>query len=329
MAHEGDEKLRIKKITCILLLSTVVLTFLACVQEDTTYSVPNSNVVTVTEVPKDITPTVAPTKKPTNEPTKKPVKNDSSHKTTFEYKGNIYKIIKVDGGDLSGNRQTNVAVDIGFGDREYWALTNKHGQLVNVIADEIIPQDDNIEPVNTNGRYYTDEAKVPGVEHPDLDEGHVIADALGGVSNAYNITPQNSTLNRYGDQAYMEKVIRDAGGCKDFIATITYPDTKTQIPSNYRYEYVLKGNKIVDDFENVNPDEVNAFLTQAPTKAPSKDKKNDTLKEENDLSKVDTNGNGKVTIAEAKAAGYKMPIYSDHWLYLYMDDRDGDGMVGE
>jgi hypothetical protein len=24
-----------------------------------------------------------------------------------------------------------------------------------------------------------------------------------------------------------------------------------------------------------------------------------------------------------------MPIYSDHWLYPYMDDRDGDGMVGE
>ena len=48
-----------------------------------------------------------------------------------------------------------------------------------------------------------------------------------------------------------------------------------------------------------------------------------------DLSKVDTNGNGKVTIAEAKAAGYAMPITEDHWLYQYMDDRDGDGMVGE
>ena len=48
-----------------------------------------------------------------------------------------------------------------------------------------------------------------------------------------------------------------------------------------------------------------------------------------DLSSVDTNGNGKVTIAEAKAAGYSMPIFSDHWLYKYMDDRDGDGMVGE
>lgn len=345
MAHEGDDKLKNKKITGILLIAAVVFTFFACTQGTTTES--NNNTITVTEsptstisptetiteAPKEIAPTVTPTKEPTKEatkePTKKPAKNDSSQKTTFEYAGKTYKIIEVDGGDLSGDRQPNVAVDIGFGDRVYWALTNKHGQLVYVIANEIILQDDNTEPVNSNGRYYNDEAKVPGVKHPDLDEGHIIADSLGGVSNAYNITPQNSTLNRHGDQAYMEKVIRDAGGCDNFLATITYPDTKTQIPSKYRYEYVLKGNQIVDEFENVNPDEVNASPTQAPTKAPSKDKKNDAVKVENDLSKVDTNGNGKVTIAEAKAAGYKMPIYSDHWLYKYMDDRDGDGMVGE
>lgn len=53
-----------------------------------------------------------------------------------------YKRIEVDGGDLSGHREPKVAVDIGFGDREYWAFTNEHGQLVRVIADEIILQDD-------------------------------------------------------------------------------------------------------------------------------------------------------------------------------------------
>lgn len=33
--------------------------------------------------------------------------------------GILYKIIEVDGGDLSGDRQSNVAVDIGYGDRVY------------------------------------------------------------------------------------------------------------------------------------------------------------------------------------------------------------------
>lgn len=171
-----------------------------------------------------------------------------------------YKLIQVDGGDLSGYREANVVVDIGFGDREYYAFTNEYGQLVKVIAKEIILQDDLKEPVNSNGRYYSDEAKVPGVESSSLDEGHVIADSLGGVSNAYNITPQNSTLNRNGDQAYMEKVIRDAGGCTDFVAIITYKDTTTQIPRHYSFTYTIKGNVINDEFDNVNPDEYNDTL---------------------------------------------------------------------
>lgn len=165
-----------------------------------------------------------------------------------------YSVLTVDGGDLSGERQPNVKVDIGYGDREYWAYTNAYGQLVKVTAKEIILQDDRTEPVTSDGRYYHDEAKVPGVEQPDLDEGHVIADSLGGVSNTYNITPQDSILNRHGDQAYMEKVIRDAGGCTDFTAVITYPDTETQIPSHYDYTYTIHGEEIHDSFDNQNPE---------------------------------------------------------------------------
>jgi len=164
------------------------------------------------------------------------------------------KLISVYGGDLLGNRQSNVKVDVGFGEREYWAFTNEYGQLVVVIAENIVLQDDCSEPVNESGRYYPDEAKVPGTESPYLDEGHVIADCLGGVSNAYNITPQESTLNRHGDQAYMEAVIRQAGGCSQFVAIISYSDTKTQIPSHYSYTYMLKGNEINDEFDNVNPE---------------------------------------------------------------------------
>ena len=167
-----------------------------------------------------------------------------------------YKLIEVDGGNMSGYREPNVVVDIGFGDREYWAFTNEYGQLVRVIAAEIILQDDNTEPVKSSGRYYNDEAKVPGVERDDLDEGHIIADSLGGVSNAYNITPQNSTLNRHGDQAYMEKVIREAGGATNFEAIITYPNTETQIPSRYQYTYTLYNTtwEVIDSFPNKSPE---------------------------------------------------------------------------
>lgn len=277
----------------------------------------------VTIVPEKPTSSITPTSEPINE---------TIFRTSYQYNGKNYNIIEVDGGDLSGERLPNVAVDIGFGDREYWALTNEYGQLVYVIANKIIPQDETTEKVNANGRYFDDEAKVPGTERADLDEGHVIADSMGGVSNAYNITPQNSVLNRHGDQAYMEKVIRDAGGCENFLAVITYPDNDTQIPSHYHYEYEINGVTIIDDFDNVNPDEINETLTQSPepTKIETTESENiNIFNEKEELARIDKNGNGKVTIAEAKAVGYKMPIYSDHWLYKYMTDRDGDGMVGE
>lgn len=242
-----------------------------------------------------------------------------------------YKTITVDGSDMSGYREPNVRVDIGFGEREYWGFTNENGQLVRVIADEIILQDDATESVTSDGRYYSDEAKVPGVESSTLDEGHVIADSLGGVSNAYNITPQDSVLNRHGDQAYMERNIREAGGATDFEAIITYPDIETHIPSKYKYTYTILGNKVVDEYENVNPDEYNEQqgLTGAEKESVEPESAEPSTPVEGDISTVDTNGNEKVTIDEAKSAGYSMPITSDHWLYQYMRDTDNDGMVGE
>lgn len=118
---------------------------------------------------------------------------------------------------------------------------------------------------------------------------------------------------------------RDAGGVTDFEAIITYPDTETQIPSSYQYTYTLMGNEIIDTFDNVNPDEGNESLDLTDSESSEQTSSNTS----GDVSSVDTNGNGQVTIKGAKAAGFSIPITSDHWLYKYMDDRDGDGLVGE
>lgn len=287
----------------------------------------NESTSTLTKNSASLT-SASPSENKTNIPGKATVQEPSKPTEAVPTEGK-YKEIKVAGGDTSGTRKPMVVVDIGYGSRVYWAYTNKFGQLIRVTAKEIILQDAKTEPVLKNGRYYPDEAKVPGTERPDLDQGHVIADSLGGVSNAYNITPQNSVLNRHGDQAYMEKNIRDAGGCTNFEAIITYPNTKTQIPSHYRYTYTIKGNVIKDDFANVDPDEANKSLNEKPKETPKTTPKPSTTDKNHNIDSIDKNHNGKVSIAEAKAAGFKMPITKDHWLYKYMDDRDGDGMVGE
>lgn len=243
-----------KKILLGVIILSILSLFVDLEPKDTHISIEHpSEVETIEKKPAQ---TENPDKSITTE---KPVTDEESQ-TNDEY-----YLLTVDGGDISGNRQPNVKVDIGYGDRVYWAYTNEYGQLIKVTAEHVIPQDDNTEPVTSDGRYYHDEAKVPGTEQVDLDEGHIIADSLGGVSNAYNITPQNSTLNRNGDQAYMEKVIRDAGGCTDFTAIISYPNTRTQIPSHYDYTYTLKGEIIHDSFANKNP-EISEQTPETPEK---------------------------------------------------------------
>lgn len=245
------------------------------------------------------------------------------------------RVIEVDGGDTSGYREANVKVNIGHGNREYWAYTNEHGQLVKVTAKQIIVQDDATEDVNSSGRYYTRMADVPGVgADTGYDRGHVIADSLGGVANAYNITPQEATLNRHGDQAYMEKVIRDAGGVTDFVAIITYPNTETQIPSHYEYTYTIKGNRVTDSFANGNPDELNKAMGLTSNTEEPKQETSAPVSSGNSEEYVDENGNGLIkgsnsgiyhvpgsthynrttspkemfkTVQEAKDAGYRAP----------------------
>lgn len=173
-----------------------------------------------------------------------------------DYEESSYRFLEVDGGDTNPYREPLVKVNIGFGDRDYFAYTNEHGQLVRVVADRIVLQDDYREPVNASGRYYSDMARVPGTEDPNFDRGHVIADSLGGVANAYNITPQDSVLNRHGNQAYNEQIIRDYGGCENFEVLISYPNSQTQVPYSYKFSFTVMGEEIVDEFLNVSPDEL-------------------------------------------------------------------------
>lgn len=143
--------------------------------------------------------------------------------------------------DLSGQREPNTWVTIGVGDsRHYRAYVNEYGQLSSVWAEKIKPQDDAHEDVTKDGRYCNSQADVPGVGVGDFERGHAIADSLGGVSNAYNITPQNRELNRQGKQHQMEQDILNAGGAFDFHMSIFYPDAETMIPSGYDVTYYFK-----------------------------------------------------------------------------------------
>lgn len=239
----------------------------------------------------------------------------TSNSTTSNDMFDGYKIVDVNYCSLSGSRQANVAVDIGYGDREYWAFTNEHGQLVKVVAKKIIPQNDDTEDVNSNGRYCNDEAKVPGVEASDLDEGHVIADSLGGVSNAYNITPQNSTLNRTGKQADMEESIRNAGGCTDFTAIITYPNTSTMTPSHYAYTYTLNGKVTKTEFYNKSSSKSSSTSNKKnSSKSSSSSKKSSNTSKSSSSSNKSSNSNKSKSNSSSNSSVESTPVGGQVWI---------------
>ncbi len=243
--------------------------------------------------------------------------SNSTSDSSFDTEG--YQLVDSNSCSLSGERVANAKVDIGYDSdyatRDYYAYTNEYGQLVYVEADEIILQNDDKE-ISGDDRYCSDEAKVPGVEESDLDEGHVIADSLGGASNAYNITPQGSQLNRYGTQADIEEDIRSSGGATAFTAVIEYPSTDTQIPSTYTLSYTVNGEAKSYTFENeYTPDGESEPINE-----------NTNTDEVETSSNTNTDSNiSYANCTEVREAGAS-PIYEGDPGYSRKLDRDGDGV---
>ncbi len=162
--------------------------------------------------------------------------------------------IKVDQCDLNSGRQANVVVDIGVGSRKYLAKTNNNYQVTEVFAREIIPQNEDVELTQNSGRYCLDEASVVGTELKEYDQGHIIADSLGGASNTYNITPQASSLNRFGMQRKMEEqltnALMDQKQVTNFHGQIFYPSMNSLIPSGYAFTFEIDGQQESYQFDN-------------------------------------------------------------------------------
>ncbi len=170
----------------------------------------------------------------------------------------LSNVEKVDTCNVSGYRKPNVIVDIGVDTnkitRNYYGYTNDNGQLVKVTAEKLILQTK--EEEKYNGRYCSDEANVPGTEKKEYDQGHVIADSLGGASNAYNITPQNYYLNRKGLQFQLEEnfrsILKNHGEITNLEVIINYPTNNTQIPNKYNFTWYQNGHQCNLEFENDN-----------------------------------------------------------------------------
>lgn len=196
-----------------------------------------------------------------------------------------------------------------------WLYNRSH-----LIGHQLTGEDANARNLMTGTRWFNVEGMLPFenfvANYIEETENHV----------RYRITPAFEGDNLLASGVYMEGFsIEDNGATIQF--NIYVPNIQPDVEINY-----ADGSSVGP--EGPTQDESLPNLNQSSTvseTAPAAESTPATIAPASggDVSSVDANGNGQVTIKEAKAAGFSMPIYADHWLYPYMDDRDGDGMVGE
>lgn len=210
-------------------------------------------------------------------------------------------------GDISGVEPT------GWNQAEYSIVSG--GWLYNrshLIGHQLTGEDDNVENLMTGTRYFNTEGMLPFenfvANYIEETENHV----------RYRVTPYFEGDNLLASGVFMEGFsIEDNGEGLSF--HIYVPNVQPEVEIDYATGESKYDEPAVEEEPAVEVVPEEPVVEETPDPTPSG----------GDVSSVDANGNGKVTIQEAKDAGFSMPIYSDHWLYPYMDDRDHDGMVGE
>lgn len=196
-----------------------------------------------------------------------------------------------------------------------WLYNRSH-----LIGHQLTGEDANARNLMTGTRWFNVEGMLPFenfvANYVEETENHV----------RYRVTPAFEGDNLLASGVYMEGFsIEDNGATIQF--NIYVPNIQPDVEINYADGSSVGPEGPTQDESLPNLNQSSTVSETAPTaeSAPA----TTAPASSGDVSSVDANGNGQVTIKEAKAAGFSMPIYSDHWLYPYMDDRDGDGMVGE
>ncbi|MFV8291043.1 DNA/RNA non-specific endonuclease [Aerococcus viridans] len=196
-----------------------------------------------------------------------------------------------------------------------WLYNRSH-----LIGHQLTGEDANAHNLMTGTRWFNTEGMLPFenfvANYIEQTENHV----------RYRVTPAFEGDNLLASGVYMEGFsIEDNGATIQF--NIYVPNIQPDVEINYADGSSVgpEGPTQDESLPNLNQSSTVSETAPAAESAPA----TTAPASGGDVGSVDANGNGQVTIKEAKAAGFSMPIYADHWLYPYMDDRDGDGMVGE
>lgn len=204
-----------------------------------------------------------------------------------------------------------------------WLYNRSHLMGYQLVGDNADPQN-----LMTGTRWFNVEGMLPFE--------NFVANFIESTESLvrYRVTPLFEADNLLASGAFMEGFsVEDNGGGLQF--HIYVPNIQPGVELNYKNGESIGPSGPLPasetELDDSSPKQKIEQIPKIKEKLPLQPKEKIPLQseEEEDISSIDLDGNGQVTIKEAKKAGFTMPIMADHWLYPYMIDGDGDGMVGE
>lgn len=196
-----------------------------------------------------------------------------------------------------------------------WLYNRSH-----LIGFQLTGENDNPNNLMTGTRWFNVEGMLP-VEN-------FVADYIETTENhvRYRITPVFEGDNLLASGIYMEGFsIEDNGEGIQF--NIYVPNIQPGVEIDYATGQ-SRGPEGPQEEQEILPYPQTEEEAASPSDEPAETGPA-SQGSEGDLSSIDANEDGIVSIQEAKDAGFQMPIMSDHWLYPYMIDGNDNGMVGE
>lgn len=200
-----------------------------------------------------------------------------------------------------------------------WLYNRSH-----LIGFQLTGENANPQNLMTGTRWFNVEGMLP-IEN-------YVADYIESTGNhvRYRVTPVFEGDNLLASGIYMEGFsIEDNGEGIRF--NVYVPNRQPDVKINYADGSSVgpEGPVEEDTLPKIPQKDTPSSTPTEPESKTTPESEKPSTSPSGDISSIDANGNGIVTIQEAKDAGFSMPITSDHWLYQYMRDNDSDGMVGE
>jgi hypothetical protein len=169
-----------------------------------------------------------------------------------------FKVVNIDACDANTTTKPNSKANISLNNMyEYYAYTDDQSRVFLVHAKNLYRKEDRVGrycsytfPNNKNEKAKT---SIGYIQNSSDDRGHLIADRFDGVSNAYNVTAQQGSLNKgaYSDlEDRLDQALANNQKVTDFYVKVNYRHITDRRPESYTVSFKINNKTYLYELDN-------------------------------------------------------------------------------